>query len=214
MLCLAAFTPYAAAGLIGTLDIATDTGYSGSWEIDGTSLPGDAWYWSHQVAEPGFSAAITMMGEPAAPSLGTSAQIVNGSNEAIEMSIDFTMPIELLGGLVEWSGSQAVTLNGTDVSLSSILDNAVWSADLGGETFLTLLEAPFELSVDGSGSNAASDSASGTLSLVGADTLSVHYLFSIDAGASAVFNGGVGFIPAPSTLAVLCLAFGHRRRRD
>jgi len=211
---IAACTASASAGLLSDLEIATSTGYSEAWQIDGTALPNGSWYWTQQVAESGFSASVTMMGEPAAPSLGTSAQVVNGSNEAIELSIDFTMPIELLGGLVGWSGSQAVTLNGTDVSLESILDDAVWSADIGGENFLNLLEAPFELTVDGSGSNAASDSASGTLSLVGADTLAVHYQFSIDAGASAVFNGGVGLIPAPSTLAILLLAAGPRRRRD
>ncbi len=203
----------AQASLAGTLEIGTNTGYSHAWELEGASLPNGAWYWTHQVAESNFSASVTMMGDPTAPSLGTSAQVTNGGSDAIEMSIDFTMPIELLGGLVGWSGSQAVTLNGTDVSLESILDNAVWSADLGGEVFLTLLEAPFELTVNGGGSNVASDTASGSLSLVGADTLAVHYLFSIDAGASAVFNGGVGFIPAPSTLAIVLAITGPRRRR-
>ena len=151
------------ASLVGTLSVGTDTGYGETFEVVGSPLPGDAWFWTSQIATSEFTASISMMGEPGTPSLGTSLQVVNGTTESMEMSVDFIMPIDLLvNGELEWSGSQAATLNGTDVILASVLDASVWSASLGEDTFAMLLDAPFELQVNGTGSNAASDSSSGT----------------------------------------------------
>jgi len=206
------------ASLIGTLSVGTDTGYGETFEIVGSPLPGDAWFWTSQIATSEFTASISMMGEPGTPSLGTSLQVVNGTTESMEMSIDFTMPIDMLvNGELEWYGSQAATLNGTDVILTSVLDASVWSASLGEDTFAMLLDAPFELQVNGTGSNAASDSSSGTLTWAGGETLSVHYLFELSGGASVQFNGGVGLLQVPATpsMALLLAAgiVGRTRRR-
>jgi hypothetical protein len=81
-----------------------------------------------------------------------------------------------------------------------------------------LLDAPFELTVAGTGSNATSDSASGTLTWGGGETLSVHYLFEISGGATVQFNGGVGLlaVPAAPSIALLLAAgvVGRTRRRS
>jgi hypothetical protein len=206
------------AGLVSTLSVSTDTGYDEAFEIAGSPLPGDAWFWTSQIATSEFTASISMMGEPGTPSLGTSLQVVNGTTESMEMSIDFIMPIDMLAnGELEWYGSQAASLNGTDVILASLLDVSVWSASLGEDAFAMLLDAPFELQVNGTGSNATSDSSSGTLTWAGGETLSVHYLFELSGGASVQFNGGVGLlqVPAAPSLALLLAAglAGRTRRR-
>ncbi len=209
-LCVAPVT----AELVGVLDVTTDAGFSQSISIDGTPAGPDTVAWSGQVLTEQFLVAITMVGDPNGPSLGTVVQATNTSSAATEMAIDFTMPITAMGGgSIYWLGSLAASLNGTDVLLESVLDTAVWSASLGDETLGSLFQAPFELAVDGTGSSSAMDSGEGAATWAGGDTLAVHFEFSLDAGATVMFNGGVGVIPAPGGLALLGMAARLRRRR-
>jgi hypothetical protein len=210
----ALYATSAHAELVGILDVTTDSGFSQSLSIDGAEAGQNTVAWAGQMLTEQFLVAITMVGDPNGPSLGTVVQASNSSSAATHLAIDFTMPITAMGGgSIYWIGSVAASLNGTDVLLESVLDTAVWSASLGDETLGSLFQAPFELAVDGTGSNSAMDSGEGSATWSGGDTLAVHFEFSLDAGATVMFNGGVGVIPAPGGLALLAIAAPRRRRR-
>jgi len=202
------------ADLVAVLDVTTDSGFSQSITIDGTDTGQGTVAWSEQVLNEEFLVAITMVGDPSGPSLGTVVQATNSSSGPMHMAIDFTMPITTMGGgSIYWMGSLAASLNGTDVLLESVLDTAVWSGSLGDETLGSLFDAPFQLAVDGTGSSNAMDSGEGSVNWSGGDTLAVHFEFLLGTGGTVMFNGGVGVIPAPGGLALLGLAAPLRRRR-
>jgi len=202
------------ADLVGVLDITTGTGFTQSISIDGTQVAPDAVLWSTQLITDEFSVAVTMVGNPDAPTLGTVVQATNSSGDAMQMTVDFTIPIApMSGGEAFWAGSLAASLDGTDVLLESILDTAIWTASIGNDSVGTLFDAPFQLAVVGTGSNNAMDSGSGSFMWSGGDTLAVHFSFALDSGASVMFNGGFGVIPGPGTLALLGLCPFMRRRR-
>jgi hypothetical protein len=93
------------------------------------------------------------------------------------------------------------------------LDTALWSGSIGDAPLGSLFDAPFQLAVDGTGSNNAVDSGEGSLTWSGGDTLAVHFEFSLGSGGTVMFNGGVGVIPAPGGLVLLGMAAPLRRRR-
>ncbi|MDP6312170.1 MAG: hypothetical protein QF781_08435 [Phycisphaerales bacterium] len=211
----AVYTTAVHADLVGVLDVTTGSGFSQTISIDGTETGQGMVAWSEQILTEDFLVAITMVGDPTAPSLGTVVQATNSSNAPMHMAIDFTMPITAMdGGSIYWMGSLAASLNGTDVLLESVFDTAVWTASLGDDTLGSLFHAPFELAVDGTGSNNAMDSGEGAVTWSGGDTLAVHFEYSLDSGATVMFNGGVGVIPAPGGLALLGIAAARRRRRQ
>jgi hypothetical protein len=204
------------AELVGVLDITTDSGFSQSISLDGVPSGSEVITWSEQILNEQFLIAVTMVGIPNSSSLGTVVQATNSSNTPTRMAIDFTMPITATGGgSIYWMGALAASLNGTDVLLESIFDTAVWTASLGDDTLGSLFDAPFELAVEGTGSNNAMDFGGGAVTWSGGDTLSVHFEYSLDSGATVMFNGGVGvIIPAPGVLALLSIAAARRRRRQ
>ena len=211
----AVYTTAVHADLVGVLDVTTGSGFSQTISIDGTETGQGMVAWSEQILTEDFLVAITMVGDPTAPSLGTVVQATNSSSTSMHMAIDFTMPITAMdGGSIYWMGSLAASLNGTDVLLESVFDTAVWTASLGDDTLGSLFHAPFELAVDGTGSNNAMDSGEGAVTWSGGDTLAVHFEYSLDSGATVMFNGGVGVIPAPGGLALLGIAAARRRRRQ
>lgn len=214
-LCAAALCATAAhADLVGVLNVTTDSGYSQSVSIDGTETGQGMVTWSEQLLTGEFLVAITMVGDPNGPSLGTVVQATNSSAVPMHMAIDFTMPITTMGGgSIYWVGSLAASLNGTDVLLESVLDTALWSGSIGDAPLGSLFNAPFQLAVDGTGSNNAMDSGDGSLTWSGGDTLAVHFEFSLGSGGTVMFNGGVGVIPAPGGLVLLGMAAPLRRRR-
>ncbi|HCV22016.1 MAG TPA: hypothetical protein DGN59_01045 [Candidatus Latescibacteria bacterium] len=205
----------AQAELVGVLDITTDSGFFQTISVDGVPTGSEAITWSEQILNEQFLIAVTMVGNPNSSSLGTVVQATNSSSTSMHMAIDFTMPITAMdGGSIYWMGSLAASLNGTDVLLESVFDTAVWTASLGDDTLGSLFHAPFELAVDGTGSNNAMDSGEGAVTWSGGDTLAVHFEYSLDSGATVMFNGGVGVIPAPGGLALLGIAAARRRRRQ
>ena len=214
-LCAAALcATVARADLVGVLNVTTDSGFSQSVSIDGTETGQGMVTWSEQILTGDFLVAITMVGDPSGPSLGTVVQATNSSAAPMHMAIDFTMPITTMGGgSIYWVGSLAASLNGTDVLLESVLDTALWSGSIGDAPLGSLFDAPFQLAVDGTGSNNAVDSGEGSLTWSGGDTLAVHFEFSLGSGGTVMFNGGVGVIPAPGGLVLLGMAAPLRRRR-
>lgn len=207
---------HAKADLVAVLDVSTDTGFSQSLSVQGTASSATTITWAEQLVGENFLVAITMMGQLDGPSLGTVVQATNSSDAPMQMSIGFTMPMNAMaGGSVYWMGSLAASLNGTDVLLDTVLNTAIWSASIGDDLVGTLFEAPFQLAVDGTGSVTATDTGAGQLDWFGGDTLSVQFAFTLDSGASVMFNGGFGVIPGPSPLALLgiCPFIGRRRRR-
>ena len=211
---LACATPASQADLVGILDVTTDTGFSQSISIDGTQTGPNNVTWSEQVLNEQFLVAVTMGGDPNGPSLGTVVQATNSTGAPMHMAIGLTMPISSMGGgSIYWVGSLATSLNGTDVLLETVYDTAMWSASLGDSALGSLFEAPFQLAVDGTGSNSAMDSGEGAVSWSGGDTLSVRFEFMLDSSATVMFNGGLGVIPSPGGLALVAIALPCARRR-
>ncbi|MBT5382513.1 MAG: hypothetical protein HOL13_06710, partial [Phycisphaerae bacterium] len=118
----AVYTTAVHADLVGVLDVTTGSGFSQTISIDGTETGQGMVAWSEQILTEDFLVAITMVGDPTAPSLGTVVQATNSSGAPMQLSIDFTMPMNpMAGGSVSWMGSLAASLNGTDVLLDTVL---------------------------------------------------------------------------------------------
>ena len=207
---------HANADLVGVLEVSNDSGFSESLYVQGVESSTSTVTWAEQLIGENFLVAITMIGQPDGPSLGTVVQATNSSGAPMQLSIDFTMPMNpMAGGSVSWMGSLAASLNGTGVLLHTVLDTAVWNASIGNDLIGTLFDAPFQLQTDGTGSATATDTGSGNLDWSGGDTLRVQFAFTLDSGASVMFNGGFGVIPGPGALALLgCAPFVRRRKRS
>ena len=201
-------------GLVGTFDVATSNGYNESMALTGLPLPDGTYLWSGQITQNDFTTSGTFIGSPDAPGIASVVQVVNGSDDAMAFTIDFTMPLtNPVAENLAWESSVYASLAGSDVSLSALIADSIWHVDVAGEDTAALMPYPFELVVDGHGANTAYDEGSGLVSWADGEDLSIRLSFELSPGATVMFNGGFTTIPAPAGLAIVSSMLWMRRKR-
>jgi len=204
----------ASAGLVGLLDLSTNTGYSNTTNLTGTPLPDGSLLWSHQVSDPEFTATATIIGNVEDAAVSTAVQFVSGSTEMLSVDMGFTMPLGLDPLGAEWTSSISISLSGLNASLQSASLDGLWTAGPDGQAVAAFMPFPFELVSDGGGSNTAFASGAGSTPLASADELMWRIRFDLSPQSTVVINGAYATIPSPASLAVLfALSFSSRRRR-
>ncbi len=206
------------ASPISSLEIATSTGFSESQNITGLDVGNGNYYYGNQTTDDSFTVTTNMVGDSGTPRLGGNIQVSNASTSEIDFVIGFYLPVnEQNAGEFDWSGSMTLALTGIDASISSLVDNPVWTAELNNIEMGTMLVDPFEIGFSGTGTEAVDDAISGSIDWNGdSGTLFVELAFSLSQGDTAVFGTSLGFVPAPGAISLLAMAlvFGRSRRRS
>ena len=202
---------------IALMDVSASTGFAETYAIAGTEIGNEQQLFSQQIIDDSFSVNANFVGSPENAFIGGGFQIANSTAGQIDFTLEFLLPInELESSLNDWAGSLTIAITGFDASIQSLLNEPIWAAAANGELMGTMLTDPFEMSVDGFGTDSIAAAIDGSTPFAGGGFLAVRYAFSLSAGDSVVFGGSLGYVPAPGAIALLGLAslIGPRRRRS
>ena len=202
---------------VAIMDLTASTGFAETYSIEGTDVGNDQQLFSQQIIDDSFSVNANFIGSPDQAFLGGGFQIANSTAGQIDFSLEFLLPVTQMDmALNDWAGSLTIALTGFDASIQSLLNEPIWAAAANGELMGTLFADPFEMSVEGFGTESIAAEIDGSTPFAGGGMLAVRYAFSLSAGDSVVFGGALGYVPAPGAIALLGLAsmMGPRRRRS
>ena len=202
---------------IALMDVSASTGFAETYAIAGTEIGNEQQLFSQQIIDDSFSVNANFVGSPENAFIGGGFQIANSTAGQIDFTLEFLLPInELESSLNDWAGSLTIAITGFDASIESLLNEPIWAAAANGELMGTMLVDPFEMGVDGFGTESIAAAIDGSTPFEGGGYLAIRYAFALSPGDSVVFGGSLGYIPAPGALALLGMAslIGPRRRRS